>query len=160
MTMPTFPEVRVAAVAITRGDEFLTTFNGRWGGFTLPMSKRRTWSDPQVPGSERHEEAGDAAIRASAEALGRPLGPDDRLERLELMELEPYHQSNRDGAWKSYRFEVFRLRLAADTRPSVAPGAIFAWLSLDAMRESRPVSPTAIRLAEAIRGAAVLRGEV
>ena len=45
---PDFPEVDVAVALIVRRERILTTYNPRWGAFTLPMSKRRSWNDPNV----------------------------------------------------------------------------------------------------------------
>ena len=159
MSTSSFPEVRTAAVVITRGAEFLTIFNPKWGAFTLPMSKRRSWHDPQVQGASREEEPRAAAIRAAAEALGRPFGPDELPRPIELADLQPFQQSDRDGAWKSYRFDVFGIELAAGEVPAPSGGAAFAWMTLDALRTACPVSPTAIRIVEAVHAAAVLRGD-
>src|SRR5260370_21720569 len=101
---PDFPLVDVAVTVITQGPRILATYNTHWGSFTLPMSKRRAWHDPNVPRSDHVEDWLDTAARAGAEYLGRTCTPvflfDDQGE---------FQQSDRDGQWKRYHFHVFRV---------------------------------------------------
>ena len=117
MNTPPFPEVRLAAVAITRGPEFLTVFNPKWCAFTLPMTKRRVWTDPEVPAADHEEDPLHAALCAVAEVLARPFAPFEFPGPVELVELQPFQQSDRDGVWKLYRFDVFRMELPGGRHP-------------------------------------------
>ena len=87
------------------------------------------------------------------------MRPSELPRELELPELQPFQQGDRDGLWKSYRFEVFHLAVGPDKAPSPAGSVPIAWLTLEELRTVQPVSPTAIRIVEAVEAAAVLRGE-
>ena len=131
------PRGRLAAVAITRGPEYLTVFNGKWGVFTLPMTKRRTWSDPRVPASDHEEEPLDAAIRAAAEALGRPLAPYEFPRAV-----EPGRAATVPAIGPGRALEelpVRRLPSRSRERRGTAPvdGVSTAWLTLDGLRSTR-----------------------
>lgn len=143
-----YREVEVAATLITRGQEILAVYNEQWMAFTLPMTKRRTWDDPNIPVAHREEAWIDAAARAAAEWLGRtvtgltelPLPPDT----------EPYHQSDRTGQWTRYTFQVFRLELDPNDEP--LPGAVTQWLTREQLLDEsrRPISPTLRHVLQAL----------
>jgi len=62
------PVVETAAVLIVRDGAILVVLNDRWGAFTLPMTKRRSWAAPNVKDTgERVEEWEDAAVRVAAD---------------------------------------------------------------------------------------------
>ena len=157
MSAPPFPRVDVTAVAITRGKAYLTVYNENWGAFTLPMSKPRIRGDASANARPEAEDSSETATRVACEALGRPLPAGGIPRRLELDTLQPYSRSGRDGVWKSYHHEVFRLELAEDAEvPGTVGGRPTAWMTLDEMERLKPVSPTAIQIAAAIESAAIL----
>lgn len=127
-----FPEVDVAVAVLVRDGRILAVYNERWGGFTLPMTKRReTPQDPNVkagPAPKEEVWLSDAA-RAQAEWLGRTcvLAPQDFLAPKLLLQIPNYQQSDRDGVWKRYSFQVFGAFLPHDIEP--VPGKIREWLS-------------------------------
>jgi hypothetical protein len=131
-----FPTVEVAVALIAKGEQILAVYNPRWGSFTLPMTKRREWQDPEVPHARRHEDWVDAAARAGAEWLGRTCEPEFVLD-------DPggYQQSDRDGAWRRYHFQVFRVEVEGE--PRLVEGAIAEWLTPVQILSRRPISPTA-----------------
>jgi hypothetical protein len=131
-----FPQLDVAVTLITWGERVLAVYNSRWGSFTLPMTKRRDWHDPNVAQSHHGEDWLDAAARAGAEWLGRTCEPKPVLD-----ELGEYQQSDRDGTWKRYHFRVFRV--SVEGVPDLVPGAIAEWLTPAELLGRRPVSPTA-----------------
>jgi hypothetical protein len=133
---PDFPVVEVAAVAITRGPKILALYNHQWGAFTLPMSERRAWHDPNVPRADHVEEWLEAAARASAEILGRTCTPVFLLDNQ-----GEYQKSGRDGQWKRYHFQIFHVHL--DDDPRLVPGAVVEWLTPEEFSRRRPISPTA-----------------
>ncbi len=153
MATQPFPDVYVKAVAITRSGSILTVFNERWGSFTLPMSKTRTWADAENPKVTIKEDAEVTAIRATVEALGHPLAKHQIPKRHAVHTLDPFNQSGRDGEWKCYHIEVFHLELDPSDIPRPIGGAPLAWMTLEQMEALEPVSDTALYIARAIRGA-------
>lgn len=130
-------KVEVAAVLIT-GQGILAVLNRPWGSFTLPMTKRRKWLDAQISAGFREEDWQITATRAVAEVLGRTF------TRRELpkfcLEVRQYKQSDMDGQWKVYDFQVFTL--AFTERPPLAQGVTGEWLSREDLRKREPISPT------------------
>jgi hypothetical protein len=131
-----FPLVDVAVSLVTSGPRVLVAWNPKWGEFSLPMTKRRVWRDPRVAASHHAEDWNDAAARAAAECLGRTCEPEFLLDVP-----GEYQQSDRDGAWKRYNFQVFQLTLA--DQPDLVPGVVAEWLSPKEVLNCRPISPTA-----------------
>ena len=139
-TTPGLLEIDVAVMLIARGDKLLAVYNEPWMSFTLPMTKRRLWQDPDSGPVGRREDWADAAARAAAQWLGRTLAP---APSTPLLDLPRYEQSDCDGVWTRYHFQVFGMVLKGQER--VIPTAISEWLSpaqfLDENR--RPLSATA-----------------
>jgi len=133
---PEFPLLDVAVTLIAHGDRILAVYNPVWGSFTLPMTKRREWQDPKVPKGKHTEDWLDAAARAGTEWLGRTCSPEFLFD-----DKGGYQQSDRDGQWKRYHFQVFRLAL--EGQPALVNGAITEWLTPAEFFERRPISPTA-----------------
>ena len=138
------PELDVAVALIQRGESFLAVYNPKWGQFTLPMTKRRQWRDPNMAKDAplNHEQWIDAAARAAAEWLERTCFPVTEP----VVESPGYQQSDRDGIWKRYHFKVFRVELAEDE--DVPEGKVVEWLTPADFKDEdrRPVSPTARHL--------------
>jgi hypothetical protein len=151
MPETSYPDVYVRAVAITRGNSILTIFNEKWGGFTLPMSKKRTKPHSTKPEQIIEESSQDTAIRATVEALGRPLGPHELPERHVVHTLDPFNESGRDGVWRCYHIELFQLELAPGETPKPLGGVPIAWMTLEEMEEFKPVTSTAVYIARAMR---------
>lgn len=141
-----FPEVEVAVSVIVRGNQILAVYNPKWMAFTLPMTKRRRWQDPNIPPAQREEAWIDAAARAAAEWLGCTVTGLTELPA----EISPYHQSDREGQWNRYNFRIFRLTLEANQES--LEGTVTQWLTheqlLDANR--RPLSPTVRHVLQAL----------
>ena len=133
---PEFPLVDVAVCLITCGPRLLLVWNRKWGEFTLPMTKRRVWHDPRVAASHRAEDWQDAAARAGAECLSKTCSLTSLLEVP-----GEYKQSDRDGLWKRYHFQVFQISFGY--HPRLIPGTVVEWLTPDEIQNCRPVSPTA-----------------
>ena len=152
---PEFPMVDVAAAVITRGKHVLVAFNSKWSSFTLPMTKRRTWQDPRVPRGRREEAWEDAAARAAAECLGRT----SKVAPEFIADLPEWQQGDRDGVWKRYHYQVFRIALSEADEPQA--GAIVEWLTpgdiLD--HERRPISPSARHIVHHLQAEAALQGK-
>ena len=147
------PVVETAAVLIVRDGAILVVFNERWGAFTLPMTKRRSWAAPNVKDTgERVEEWEDAATRVAAEYLGATLTQIPTF----MAELAEFQQSDRDAEWKRYHLRAYRLDVDSDT---VARGrAVSEWLTADELLEEnrRPLSPTTRYIINELR----LQGQV
>jgi hypothetical protein len=150
----TFPLVEVAVVLIVRRGQILTDYNPRWAAFTLPMSKLHDRPAIRAGDASVREEPLDAAIRAAVEVLGRPLPPDG-LPRPLRIEVGPYQQSDRDGAWKRYTFHVFALPVTEGVEPMEGHAA--AWLTPGKFQTHRPVSPTAVHILSRIDPAELRR---
>lgn len=151
-----FPMVDVAVTVIMHGKYFLAVYNRDWGAFTLPMTKRRRYEDPNVEGGIREEEWVHAASRAAAEWTGRTSTSGPKV----LLEIAEFRQGDRDGKWKRYHFQVFLLPL--DEKPSLVPGAIAEWLTPDDFlnKNRQPISPTARHLIQELKGKCIIdRGE-
>jgi len=132
-TSPMIPNVDVAVTLIVHGSHILAVYNPNWDQFTLPMTKRRHWQDPNVPASKRDEQWVDAAARAAAQWLGRTCFPEPEF----LYDLAGFEQSDRDGIWKRYDFRVFRVRI--EQREGIRSGEISEWLSAEDFLDARRV---------------------
>jgi hypothetical protein len=133
---PDFALLEVAVTLITEDQRILAVYNANWAAFTLPMTKRRAWRDPRAPKQLHAEEWLDAAARAAAEWLGRTCVPEFVFD-----DKGDYQQSDRDGTWKRYHFQVFRLRLQEE--PKLVNGAVTEWLTAAEFLDRRPISNTA-----------------
>ncbi len=132
------PTVNVAVCLLAQGEKLALPWNANWGGFTTPMTKRRSWRDPNLPNADREEEWEDAAARAGAEVLGRTCEPHF------VMDLGgEFQQSDRDGVWKRYHYQVFRLDLPKGEPVGTSPGTIVEWLSPVEVLEKRPITQSA-----------------
>jgi len=133
------PLVDVAATLITHGDRILAVYNPKWGSFTLPMSKRRSWEN--VAAKEKAvtiEDWEDTAVRAAAEWLGCTVTQKPEF----LLEAAEFQQSDRDAKWKRYRLQAFKVTV---DDPAAVQGGNCEWLSVDELLDEnrRPISPTA-----------------
>lgn len=164
---PQFPVVEAAVTLIERGGTLLAVYNPKWSSFSLPMTKRRRWEDPQVPTGVTQEDWVDAAARAAAEWLGRtsttqpalltstiPGGP-AAMQPGPAKGIRRYFQSDRDKKYKEYRFQIFQVSLAAGA--PLRAGATAEWLTAAEFLndDRRPISPTArflIRELQAVAG--------
>ena len=79
------------------------------------------------------------AARAAAEWLGRTCEPE-----LILAECGEYNRSDRDGTYRRYTFQCFRVRVEGEV--PLGPGAVHEWLTSTEFQERRPISPTARHL--------------
>ena len=136
------PIVEVAVNVIFRPGLILTVYNDKWGAFTLPMTKRRRWQDPTRSRGIRNEPWRDAAVRAATELLGRTFAPSELPSLLMKVE-KAYQQSDRDGIWKEYRFQVFSMNLHPNER--LLDNVTAEWLDPGDILDGkiRPVSETA-----------------
>ena len=135
-----WPLVDVVATLVCREDQILAVYNERWGAFTLPMSKRRRWKDPQTKAeSEREEEWEDAAVRVAAEWLGQTTTEKPQF----LLDLAEFQQSDRDEKWKRYHMQAFRL--VVPHAVTASPGRVTEWLTAEQILDEnrRPISATA-----------------
>ncbi len=130
-----FPVANVAATLIVHDEKILVVWNPRWGAFSRPMTQRREWHDPRVPASHHGEDWIDSGARAAAECLGRTCQPELLLDNI-----GEYQQSDRDGTWKRYQFQVFKVALSDP--PALVPGAIAEWLAPGEILSRRPISMT------------------
>jgi hypothetical protein len=135
-----FPVVEVAVVLVERADLFLAEYNPRWEAFTLPMARLRR---RQGGAGVTVESALDAAVRAAAKVLGRPLPPSHFPQPVAL-EVPPhtYLHSGRDQQTKRYTYRIFAMRVSEAT-PRHALGWHTLWMKRDAFLTHRPVSATA-----------------
>lgn len=131
----TMPQVELSTVLLRQGDRILTIFNPHWRAFTLPMSKRRSWS---VGGELMTETWEEAAGRAAAEVMGRTSHP------TLLHEIEQVQQSDRAGVWKNYRIRVYEILVAPDI--PLLNGTIAEWLTPDEILDAKrcPLSITLV----------------
>jgi hypothetical protein len=142
------PKVDVAVALIIRKDlKVLTVFNAKWGGFTLPMTKRRTYTDNdrRIVGQESWE---DAAARAAAEVIEAPCV----VRHADLGIKAVATQSHRDGRLKEYNYQVYKIGYDPTvTPPPPRAGSALAWLTPQQILASgplalRPVASTAYEL--------------
>jgi hypothetical protein len=150
-----YPLVDVVVTLVVRGGRILAVYNRSWSAFTVPMTKRRHWQDPSIPPAARDEDWVEAAARAAAEWLGRTSTIPPQF----LIDIAEWRQGDRDGVWKCYHFQVFKVVLKESEEPLA--GAICEWLSpaqfLDENR--RPISPTARHLIKQLHAQAQLEGK-
>lgn len=142
------PITEVVAVIVMKAGRLLLVYNANWGAFALPMSKRRTWEDPsQKADAVREEDWEDTALRAASEWLGGTT----RAKPEALGQVPEFQQSDRDGKWKRYHTEAFRLEIEDDLGP--APGKSTEWLVVDDVldEDRRPISPTARHVVAELR---------
>jgi hypothetical protein len=128
----------VAVTLIHHDGRVLVVWNARWGGFTLPMTKRRTWQSMSGPNREEVESWDDAAMRNVGECLGRTSTDIPQF----ILEIPEYTPSLRSGDVKRYNFQVFAFHAADAGLPNCAVGE---WLTFDEIldKERRPISETA-----------------
>lgn len=139
--MPTelnIPDVDVAVTLLTCDRRIVLVFNRKWSTFTLPMTKRRSWQDPRCKPAHREEAWENAASRAAAECLGRTLTTAPAF----LLDFPEFQQSDSDGTWKRYRFQIFELPLQV---PNLHPSVMTEFLSVDEILDPsrQPISATA-----------------
>ncbi|WP_339743730.1 hypothetical protein [uncultured Rubinisphaera sp.] len=148
-----YPEVNLSVAVILCEGRTLLTWNDNWGAFSLPMTKIRTWPGPSGSVDEDSESAQQAAIRAAAEGLGRPLQSSEIPDQPVELELQPYsHRSHRDGQWKRYSREVFVFELEVDLSSFSGNGV---WLTPEEVSSMQPISQTAqevLKVLKAHRG--------
>ena len=142
------PHVEVAVALVRSGDEILTVYNPKWEAFTLPMTKRRRWKDPDESVANEHEEDwADAAARAAVECVGRTVSiPAEPLHVITDLE-----HSGRTREWKHYRVHVFEVRL---NKPAeLVQGLVVQWLTVEELLDEcrRPISPTAREVVRQLR---------
>jgi len=135
------PVLEVAVAVLKADSKFLALYNPKWGEFTLPMTKRRVWKDPEkfILAEPREEDWDNAAARAACEALGRSLEENEKPQK--AAEVIDYRQGDRDGLWKRYHFQVFIIDL--DNPEAVKGQGIMEWWDRDDFQSRKPVSPTA-----------------
>lgn len=132
------PTVEAVATVLANGRKILAVFNPRWGGFTLPMSKRKQFRDSSISEAIRPEEWPAAAARVAAEILGRSFAPEDFPRA--LCEIKDFEQSDADGVWKLYTIQVFGLAVADNVR--LAPGVVAEWLLPEDFKTREPMTRT------------------
>lgn len=145
--------VDLAAVLVMKGDKILLAWNDKWGSFTLPMSKRREWKDPEAKeGSQRTEEWEEAAVRAAAEWMGRTITEKPEV----ILDMAEFQQSDRDASWKRYHVLAFEIAVGDDDEP--AAGRLTEWLTADEIVDEsrRPISPTARHIVAELKLKAIL----
>jgi hypothetical protein len=153
---PGVPCLEIAVVLIVQEGRVLGVYNPKWGSYTLPMTKRYSWQDPNMVDGVHVEDWDDAAVRAETECF-----PGTRLDAPSfLLEIPEYQQSDRDGAWKRYRFRVHRRELADNPAPRA--GLNIEWLTPDEWLDvnRRPISKTARDVIRQVVADARLRGAV
>jgi ADP-ribose pyrophosphatase YjhB (NUDIX family) len=130
--------VDVSVVLLEQDGRFLVVWNDKWGSFGLPMTKRRTMVDPDLPDTEQEETWVDAAIRAAAECLGRTLTQEPR----DILSIPQFERSQRDARWKRYSYHVFLLKL--EGQDLLAGGKVTQWLTMEELGNlrRRPISET------------------
>lgn len=132
------PTVEAVATVLADGPKILAVFNPRWGGFTLPMSKRKQFRDSSVSAVTRTEEWACAAARVAAVVLGRSFMMDEFPRP--LCEIKDFEQSDADGVWKLYTIQVFGQAVAGDVR--LAPGVVAEWLRPEDFQQREPMTRT------------------
>jgi len=135
----------VALFIVDAEGRILLDYNANWHAFTLPMSKRHplltnTPDDPVI-----EEPLDSTALRAAIEMIGRPLL---QMPIQMNVEVPPWNQSGRDGAWKRYQYRVFALRF--DGTPHPLPGHTAVWLTLAELEAAEPISPTVRQILRAV----------
>lgn len=134
------PRVEAAVLLIKRGEKALAIHNVKWGAFTLPISRRRSWRDSEFPNAKsRKEEWTAAASRIAAEILGKTFLT--TAVPKPLLELQGFKQSDSDGKWKIYNLHIFELLVEGDV--GLAYGINGEWLSARDFKQRQPISPTA-----------------
>lgn len=144
--------IRVDAVATLyfHNGDVLTVHNSNWGSFMFPVTKLR--SVPSHAGGVRLERGQEAAVRDFVETFQRSCSRPPEL----LMDCHNLAQSDRDGQLKHYTFQIFAAEVESR---QVGDGIIAEWTRLPDLLHptSKPISPTAPVLAQAISEAALSR---
>jgi hypothetical protein len=138
-----FPSVEVSVVLLEREGMILAEFNPKWEMFTLPTARLRR---RLAPGTPVREAPLDAAVRAAAKALGRPLGVRQLPQPVALdVPAQALLRSGRDQQTKRYVYHVFGQRVAY-TAPRHALGWHTLWMRREDFFTHRPISPTAVHV--------------
>lgn len=143
-------EPRIAAPVIVlveqtpRTGQFLLEWHDKWRTFMFPASMPRTCQDDDW-GINATESAGEAAVRATAEATGVCL----RVSALQKLSgnVSVTAVSGSQGSLTSYQPEVFRYRFSEDT--SLQSPRPTQWLSLEDVADVNigPISNVAREIA-------------
>ena len=134
-----FPLVEVSVVVIAdETGRILLDFNESWNSFILPVSKRHLLPSADHHKTDEMEAPLDAAVRAAAEVIGRPIDP----MALTVMDVDipPWNQSLRDNKWKRYTYRVFKMTVTEPPKP--VPGHVAVWATQEEIRTYGPISPT------------------
>jgi hypothetical protein len=146
-------KLRVAAMIVSRGEAgepgapILAVFNEKWGAFTLPMSKVRSWEFAGVRGAETPK---DAALRGAAESMGRSFAQPEHVEPLGVLPPEKI-LSARSMDVKEYDIEVFRVWVEPDAEPEGL--GVARWWPVDWFLDPdrKPISETARHIIKMLR---------
>jgi hypothetical protein len=142
-----FPQVEVSVAVLEREGLVLAEFSPNWKMFTLPMARPRR--RPAVGGPIR-EEPLEAAVRAAAIALGRPLAPTSFPQPLPVV-LPPHYQlSGRTQRTNRYTYHPFAGRVTDAPYPH-ALGWHTLWMKRRDFLTDRPVSPSAAFVIQHLR---------
>ncbi len=150
MTQPNLPpNIHLAVAVVVYDGKFLVTWNSSWGTFSLPITKIRQWHLGNGHLDPTSETALQAAVRAAAEGLERPLLQSEIPSDATELELQPYsHRSFRDGQWKRYGREVFVFEVkSAEPLQRCVPGS---WISPSEITTLQPLSPTVDEVVSAL----------
>ena len=134
-----FQPVEVAVTVMARDAKMLAIYNHKWGAFSLPMTKRKKWQDPQISLGVCEEDWTVTATRAAAEALGKSFAPKQFPRR--LMEVKEYRQRGEDGIWKVYAFQIFGMDIPGHA--TLHSGTVAEWLTPAEFDTHQPLSTTA-----------------
>ena len=146
-------KVEVAVTMIACGERILTIHNPKWGAFTFPMTKRRKWSDPEMPLGAGDEAWRAAATRVAAEVLGRTLAQEEEPQLLhDTVELR---QNDEEGIWKVYNLQIYKMRLL-EIPHSYGFGVVVEWLTARQLQERVPISQTVRNVIKHLEGVDLL----
>jgi len=145
--------IDVVVTVIYCDDKVLVVHDGRWGGFTLPMTKQRRWPPGFDGTDDRWETGSDAAMRNVGQCLGESFPRPPGL----LGDVKDVRQRSPSGVINDYRFQVFGFRV--DKR-QIGAGVVGEWLSADQILnpKRRPICPTARTLVDTLQDYGKTRG--
>jgi hypothetical protein len=138
MSTESIEHAEVAVTLIHHEGRVLVVWNSQWGGFTLPMTKRRAWQSMSGPDLVQAESWDDAAMRNVGECLGCTSTEVPQF----VLEIPEYKPSRRSGEVKRYSFQVFAFHATGFELPR---GVVGEWLTFDEIldEQRRPIAITA-----------------
>ncbi len=108
------PQVLAAVAIIIHDRKILSTYNPKWGLFTLPMTKVK---DTFINADGYVDATPESWVSSASFAAGEHLGPDHGITPEYLMIVDDFMASGRDKQTKRYTLGVYKFAAQSEDLP-------------------------------------------